>query len=167
MMNPEGVTSPSRARAGASCTTRTANDGVCLEISKRKTRSKPSRSAGLASRLRVPEAHRSVLAVVAKHGEARMFSKTMKMCYSVRLYDDGGSGDVLTSMPLQFEPTRASVCGNFSRRLLRRRAKSPPSRWTSAEATSLCTPFAKSTASDARRRYDRHLASSACAPSHR
>ena len=58
-------------------------------------------------------APRSVLAVVAKHGEARMFSKTMKMCYSVRLYDDGGSGDVLTSMPLQFEPTRASVCGNF------------------------------------------------------
>jgi len=57
-------------------------------------------------------ATRSVLAVVAKHGEARMFSKTMKMCYSVRFYDNGGSGDVLTSIPLQFEPTRASACGN-------------------------------------------------------
>ena len=57
-------------------------------------------------------ATRSVLAVVVKHGESRMFSKTMKMCYSVRFYDNGGSGDVLTSIPLQFEPTRASTCGN-------------------------------------------------------
>jgi len=54
-----------------------------------------------------------VLAIVARLGRTRMFTKSIKLSYGISFYADGGKGDLLMTMPLPSEATGAYACGEF------------------------------------------------------
>ena len=54
-----------------------------------------------------------VLAIIARLGKTRMFTKSIKLSYGISFYADGGKGDLLMTMPLPSEATGAYACGEF------------------------------------------------------